>query len=66
MWDRKTSDSSEQILAVRFEDVSEYGTKEVPHDTEQQSVRVKDTEIPYVVIRDREKVRKMLVKFEYI
>ena len=64
LWDRRTSETAEQILAVKFEDSSEYVTKDEPKETEQQLISARDIELPDVEIRDREKVRNMLTEFE--
>ena len=37
---RRTSELTEQILAVKFKDDSEYGTKEAPLDVEKQLISV--------------------------
>ena len=59
-----TSEAGEQILAVKFEDGSGYGTKEELEEAKQQRISPSDIELPDVEVRDQEQVRKMLVEFE--
>ena len=62
--DGRTSELAEQILAVRFEDSSEYDTKDEPEDEGKQVISAKDIELPDVEIQDQEQARKMLTEHE--
>ena len=46
LWDERTSESSELILAARFEDGSEYDTKDDPEDAGKQVISARDIEQP--------------------
>ena len=64
LWDGRTSDTAKQILAVKFEDGSEYSTKDGPKETEHQLISARDIKLLDIEIRDRERVRNILTELE--
>ena len=64
LWYGRTTQTVEQILAWKFEDSSEYGTKEERIGAEQKTISVQDIELPDVDEFHMACVRKLLTEFK--
>ena len=51
-------------MAVKYEDVPEYGEKDKPENDERRAISARDIELLDAEVQDRERVHNMLKEFE--